>query len=91
MMYSLINKNHISVSLTYKGSHSEKVSLGINHQEIMILPFDLEFPFILHRSERTSFIVELSNPGYLEIVIRKCDESNPVFSYTFDYDSFQKD
>lgn len=35
--------------------------------------------------------MEISNPGYIEIVTRKCDESNPTFSYTFDYSSFQKD
>lgn len=57
----------------------------------MILPFDVEFPFILHADQKISFLVELSNPGYIEIITRKCDESNPIFSYTFDYDSFQKD
>lgn len=56
----------------------------------MILPFDVEFPFILHENEAIAFLVELSNNGYIEIITRKCDESNPTFSYTFDYDAFQK-
>lgn len=91
IMYSMIDKNHLSVALTYKGSQAAKISLGINHQEIMILPFQVEFPFILHKGEKLTFLVELSNAGYIEIITRKCDESNPVFSYTFDYDAFQKD
>jgi|JI61114C2RNA_FD_contig_31_3971646_length_449_multi_1_in_0_out_0_1 hypothetical protein len=57
----------------------------------MILPYDVEFPFILHSQEKVHFLVEIKNPGYIEIVVRKCDESNPSFSYTFDYDSFQKE
>lgn len=28
--------------------------------------------------------------GYLRISIRKCDESEPTFGYTFDYNSFIK-
>lgn len=76
--------------MDYKGDHNQKINLGINHQEIMILPFDVEFPFILHNNETIDFLVELSNSGYIEIVTRKCDESSPIFSYTFDYDSFQK-
>ena len=32
LMYSLIDKNHLAVSLNYKGEHSEKVRMGINHQ-----------------------------------------------------------
>lgn len=35
--------------------------------------------------------MEISNPGYIEIFTRKCDESNPTFYYTFDYSSFQND
>ena len=35
-------------------------------------------------------LIDVNNPGYLKISIRKCDESNPTFSYTFDYDGFSK-
>lgn len=31
----------------------------------MILPFDVEFPFILHNNETIDFLVELSNAGYI--------------------------
>ena len=40
-MYSLINKNFLAISLTYNGKNKEKVSLGINHQEIVLLPYDI--------------------------------------------------
>lgn len=35
-------------------------------------------------------LVDINNPGYLKLSLRKCDESNPEFSYTFDYEGFQK-
>lgn len=50
IMYLLPNKKHLAVVLKYTGDHNEKISMGINHQEIMILPFDVEFPFILHKN-----------------------------------------
>lgn len=55
----------------------------------MILPFDKEYPFVLHSGEHVNFLVELSNPGYISMVVRKCDESSPTFAYTYDYDGFQ--
>lgn len=89
IMYSLPAKNYFAFFLECKGSKGARVSLGINHQEIMILPFDKEFPFALHQAETINFLVELSNPGYIEMTVRKCDESDPTFSYTYDYDGFQ--
>lgn len=56
----------------------------------MILPFNREYPFILHQDEEVNFLVELSNPGHIAMTVRKCDESNPNFAYTFDYDGFQE-
>lgn len=32
IMYSLLDKNYLSITLTYKGKKTQKVSLGINHQ-----------------------------------------------------------
>ena len=55
----------------------------------MILPYDKEYPFVLHKSETINFLVEVSNPGYIMMTVRKCDESNPDFAYTTDYDGFQ--
>lgn len=65
LMYMLPNKNNLGITLEYSGDHSEKVSLGINHQEIMILPFENEYPFVLHSNESIHFLVELSNDGYI--------------------------
>lgn len=62
----------------------------ILHQELVILPFDQEFPFELHKGETINLMTDVNNPGYLLITIRKCDQSSPEFGYTFNYDSFQK-
>lgn len=32
---------------------------------------------------------EIANPGNIYITIRKCDESSPTFSYTYNYTGFQ--
>ena len=55
----------------------------------MLLPYNHEFPFVLHPKEENNFLIEVNNPGYLTITLRKCDESEPTFGYTFDYESFQ--
>jgi hypothetical protein len=35
-------------------------------------------------------LIDVNNPGYVKMTVRKCDESNPEISYTFDYEAFQK-
>ena len=40
IMYSLPAKNYFAFFLKSKSNKGARVSLGINHQEIMILPFD---------------------------------------------------
>lgn len=45
----------------------------------------------MHKTEDVSMLAEISSPGYIYATVRKCDESSPTFSYTFDYDSFQDD
>jgi hypothetical protein len=34
--------------------------------------------------------VEVGQPGFIEVIIRKCDESDPTFSYAYNYESFIK-
>ena len=61
----------------------------VNHQELIILPLDVEFPFSMSKGETINLLADVNNPGYLLLTIRKCDETSPDFGYTFDYDSFQ--
>ena len=88
-MYSLSEQNKIGVFLKNNGNQEAIVGLGINHREIMILPLEKEFPFLLHPYEDNYFIVEISRPGYLEMVVRKCNEGTPSIAYTFNYADFQ--
>jgi hypothetical protein len=53
------------------------------------LPLNHEFPVALHKGESLNVLIDIVNPGHLTITLRKCDESEPTFGYTFDYDGFQ--
>lgn len=86
--YSIPAEKKISVEVT--ADEDAKITLVVNHQELILLPFDQEFPFILHPKEDLNLLVDVNNPGYLMITIRKCDESAPELGYTFNYDAFQK-
>jgi len=88
IVYSLPSSKLVSLEL--ESDTEAKVTLMINHQELIILPFEQEFPYELKKGEVISFLADVNNPGYLLVTIRKCDKSSPDFGYTFDYDSFQK-
>ena len=57
----------------------------------MLLPYEHAFPFELHPSEMINLLVDVVNTGYLVIEIKKCDESNPLFGYTFSEEEFQNE
>lgn len=40
IMYSLPSYNYFAITLNYEGSKSAKVTLGINHQEVILLPLE---------------------------------------------------
>jgi hypothetical protein len=90
MLFSLPAQKFFIIKAKNPNNKEETFTIGINHQEVIYLPFNHDFPFSLHKSESINLLVDVNNPGYLKITIRKCDESNPKFGYTFDYDSFQK-
>jgi hypothetical protein len=90
VLYSLPAQKLIVIKMKNPSEAEQKVSIGINHQEVVLLPFNHEFPFPLHKKETINFLIDVNNPGYLKLSIKKCDESEPEFSYTFDYDGFQK-
>ena len=41
-------------------------------------------------SYQMNFIVDLQSKGYVLLTLKKCDESSVEFSYTLDYEGFQK-
>jgi hypothetical protein len=44
----------------------------------------------MRAKEEVNFLVEVGEEGYISINIRKCDESDPIFSYAYNYDAFIK-
>lgn len=57
LLLSLPEKNYFEIDLLNPSSKPEVISIGINHQELIILPFDHEFPFTLHAKEDINFLV----------------------------------
>jgi hypothetical protein len=91
VLYSLPEHNFFIFELTNPGSKEERISMGINHQEVILLPFDHEFPFQLHKGEALNILADVNIPGFLDISIKKCDRAEPSFAYSFDYDGFIKE
>lgn len=89
-MYNLPTSVCFEIQLSNPTSKSIKASMGINHQEVLFLPFNHEYPFQLHKNEYLNILADVNIPGFIELHIKKCDQSSPSFSYTFDYDSFVK-
>ena len=54
------------------------------------MPFDHEYPFVLHPNEYLNILTDVNIPGFIDLEVRKCDQSTPTLGYTFDYDSFIK-
>ena len=68
------------------GTQSVQITLGMNNQEIIVLPFSRDFPFILNKGQEVTFLAEMKNTGHFLMTVRKCGESEPTFSYTFQYE-----
>jgi hypothetical protein len=44
----------------------------------------------MQANDEVNFLVEVGQEGYIEVNIKKCDESDPTFSYAYNYDAFIK-
>jgi hypothetical protein len=49
LLFSLPAQPLFIFRMTSPSSTEQKLSIGINHQEVMLLPFDHEFPYALHK------------------------------------------
>jgi hypothetical protein len=49
ILYSLPAQNFIIIKMKNPSTAEQKISVGINHQEVILLPFNHEFPFPLHK------------------------------------------
>lgn len=57
LLFLLPPKYHFEIILENNDDNSFPVSMGINHQEIMFLPLDHEYPFTLNEGEKLDFLV----------------------------------
>jgi hypothetical protein len=44
----------------------------------------------LHQKEYINVLADVNIPGFIDLEIKKCDQSTPSLAYTFDYDGFMK-
>lgn len=69
----------------------EIVTLGINNQEIIFLPFSHEFPLQLNKGEYIFIVLNTAYQAFVEVEIKKCGESSLTIAYTTDYSEFLKE
>jgi hypothetical protein len=90
LLLSFPPHNCFAIEVTNPTAAATKVSMGINHQEVIFLPFNHEFPLQLHPLEYLNILIDVNIPGFIELKVRKCDQSVPSLRYTFNYDGFIK-
>mgnify|MGYP000977413136 FL=1 len=83
--------NYYEILITNSGKENSSVSVMVNQDEIIMLPYQVEYPVVLKAAEKQHLLVEVSNEGFLLLVVRKCDEGVPTLSYSFDYNATLKD
>jgi hypothetical protein len=57
--------------------------------DIVLLPFDYAYPSSLAANESAYFLVEVFNDGYIYFTVKKCADSDLMFSYALDDNSFE--
>ena len=90
VVFTFPNSTCFEIELLNPTKKELKVSMGINHQEVIFLPFNHEYPFQLHKEEYLNILSDVNIPGFIELQVKKCDQSSPMLGYTFDYESFMK-
>lgn len=79
------------IEVANTGKENSTASVTINQNEIVMLPYHVEYPVVLKPGEQQHLLVEVSNEGFLLLVVRKCDEGVPTLSYSFDFSATLRD
>ena len=67
------------------------ITISINNQEVIFLPFDREFPTQIGKGQHVYLVINFPFQIYMEVTIKKCGESSLGLAYTFDSQDFGKD
>jgi hypothetical protein len=90
VLYPLPTARFYVIEVSNPTGEEIELSVGVNHQEVIFLPYEIDYPFPLANTEQMNFIVDVQNKGYVLLTLKKCDESSVEISYTLDYEGFQK-
>lgn len=61
------------------------LSIAVNNRQSIFLPFDHDFPVQLDAAQQIFIVLSPTQLGYVKLRLSKCDISQPIISYTFDY------
>ncbi len=75
MLYPLPTAKFYCIEITNPTGTEIELFIGVNHQEVLFLPYDIDFPFPLANMENVNFLLDVQNKGYLLLTLKKCDES----------------
>lgn len=64
------------------------IGVVINQDEILVLPYGVEYPVVLKEGESQNLMTEINNEGFLVLTVKKCDSGSPTIAYSFDRESF---
>ncbi len=66
------------------------MTASINHLEMVYLPLGFEYLIKLKNGEFLNLAVDNPETEYLEVRVKKCDESMPTLLYTNDAKEFKR-
>lgn len=73
LVFDLPSYENFEFRMRFKGNSPSTVTVGINHEQFMILPSDFEYPFPLRSKKEEVFLFDVRKEGYLQIIIKQCD------------------
>lgn len=72
-MYPLPVAKFYSIEIRNPTGIEIELSIGVNHEEVLFLPYETEYPFALGSNGNSNFIVDVKNKGYVLLTLKKCD------------------
>lgn len=64
------------------------MDMTINDEEIILLPLYHNLPLQVDKEGRVNLLVKNNEEGFIELLIKKCDDSNPTLAYSLDSSNF---
>lgn len=64
--------------------------MTINDEELLFIPFEQPVSLSVPSSGYVNLLLDNNQPGFIELVVKKCDQSEPTIAYAFSPTNFME-